>query len=150
MPSELRGDQEHPACYPLLSLCLCQTMVNFTQCASDYLDNPKLIEQYGWTGNVKGNGTNTTSPITYDGCIAVCGTGSEYYPWSQSSQTITTWLLPIIGILLQAPFESSAFWNTMLAMARWVGSPMASLSYILWNINVTGKCALMGQSFFSV
>lgn len=29
----------------------------------------------------------------------------------------------------------------MLAMARWLGSPIASLSYILWNIKNTGNCA---------
>ena len=31
----------------------------------------------------------------------------------------------------------------MFAIARYVGNPMISLSYILWNISVSGKCALM-------
>ena len=26
---------------------------------------------------------------------------------------------------------------------RWMGSPIAALSYIFWNIKITGKCALM-------
>jgi len=30
-----------------------------------------------------------------------------------------------------------------LLLSRWVGNPIASLSYLLWNIKVTGKCALM-------
>jgi hypothetical protein len=44
---------------------------------------------------------------------------------------------------LQAPFESNAFKRTLLAITRWVGSPIASISYVLWNINVSGKAALM-------
>jgi hypothetical protein len=78
--------------------------------------------------------------------MAICGTAPDWYPWSTSSNTITTWVLPIIGTLLQAPFESNAFWRTFKASCRWLGSPMASLAYILWNIKVSGKCALFGTS----
>jgi hypothetical protein len=120
-------------------------MVNFTQCANIYLSNQSLIDKWHWTGRVVTLERNETSQISVAGCRAVCGTTPEYYPWSQSSNTITTWILPVIGILLQAPFESNAFRRTLVAIVRWVGSPMASLSYILWNINVTGKCALMGK-----
>jgi hypothetical protein len=48
-----------------------------------------------------------------------------------------------VGTLLQAPFESNAFRRTLLAIARWVGSPIVSLSYVLWNIKVSAKAALM-------
>lgn len=108
------------------------------------MSNKTAQEDYGWTGKVIGIQPNNYSQISTAGCRALCGTGSDYYPWSLASSTITTWILPIIGILLQAPFESNAFWRTVLAIARWVGSPMASLAYILWNIKVSAKCALMG------
>lgn len=45
------------------------------------------------------------------------------------------------GLILQAPFESNQFWKTIRAVCRWVGSPIISLAYILWNIKVTGECA---------
>lgn len=48
-----------------------------------------------------------------------------------------------MGILLQAPFESNKFWQTLFLLARLLGSPMASLAYVLWNIKVSGKAALM-------
>ncbi|KAL8704106.1 MAG: hypothetical protein Q9201_002720 [Fulgogasparrea decipioides] len=48
-----------------------------------------------------------------------------------------------MGLLVQAPFESNKAWQTIFLLARWVGSPIATLSYILWNVKVTGKCALM-------
>lgn len=120
---------------------------NFTQCAIDYIGNQTLADLYGWKGPVVGIEINRTSQITEKGCYQVCGHGDDYYSWSSASSTITTWLLPVLGVLLQAPFESNAFWRTMFAIARWVGSPMVSLSYILWNIAVSGKCAMMGESF---
>jgi hypothetical protein len=90
-----------------------------------------------------GLGRNNSTQISRDGCLHVCGTGANYYKWSEVSSTLTTWILPVVGILLQAPFESNATKRTFLAIARWVGSPIASLSYILWNIKVSAKAALM-------
>ncbi|OCL04333.1 hypothetical protein AOQ84DRAFT_324574, partial [Glonium stellatum] len=116
---------------------------NFTECGLRYLSNPELSWIHGYNGTTRGIEQNFSRQITYQGCLDLCGAGIDYYPWATSSSTITTWLLPIVGMLLQAPFESNAFWRTMLAICRWVGSPMASLSYILWNIKVSGKCALM-------
>lgn len=52
-------------------------------------------------------------------------------------------VLPVIGLILQAPFESNANFKTFLALARWIGNPIASISYVLWNIKITGKCAMM-------
>ena len=60
-----------------------------------------------------------------------------------AANTITTWVLPIIGLMVQAPYESNQAWHTILSIFRWAGSPIAALSYIFWNIKVTGKCALM-------
>ncbi|GME43259.1 hypothetical protein GTA08_BOTSDO04595 [Neofusicoccum parvum] len=116
---------------------------NFEQCGKDYMANATAQALYGWRGPVIGIAPNNQSQITTEGCKILCGTYSDYYPWSLASSTITTWILPVVGILLQAPFESNAFSHTILAIARWVGSPMASLAYILWNIKVSAKCALM-------
>lgn len=60
-----------------------------------------------------------------------------------AANTITTWVLPIIGLMVQAPYESNEAWETIFSIFRWAGSPIAALSYIFWNIKVTGKCALM-------
>ncbi|KAF2141988.1 uncharacterized protein K452DRAFT_24394 [Aplosporella prunicola CBS 121167] len=117
--------------------------VNFTECKIKYTTNTTLQDLYHWNGMIKGINQNNATQISLEGCRKLCGTGNDYYEWSLASNTITTWVLPVIGMLLQAPFESNAFWHTVLAIARWVGSPMASLSYILWNMKVSGKCALM-------
>lgn len=119
------------------------TKTNFTECASRLLANPSAYTQWRWNGTIRLIEKNETTQISYEGCRTVCGTGNAWYLWSESSATITTWLLPIVGMFLQAPFESNAFWSTVLAIARWVGNPMTSLSYIFWNISVSGKCALM-------
>ncbi|QDS77203.1 hypothetical protein FKW77_002639 [Venturia effusa] len=115
---------------------------NFTQCAEQYLGNPSLIARWNYTGPVRLVQPNPSTQITYAGCKALCGTGNDWYPWAISSSFITTWVLPLLGNLLQAPFESNAFWRTIKLIARYLGSPMASLTYILWKIEVSGKCAL--------
>lgn len=52
-------------------------------------------------------------------------------------------VLPVVGLILQAPFESNENFKSFLALARWIGNPIASISYVLWNIKITGKCAMM-------
>ncbi|KAK6440151.1 hypothetical protein LTR95_003625 [Oleoguttula sp. CCFEE 5521] len=117
---------------------------NFTQCAADYAKaDASTIALYGWTGNVVQIPKNETTQISTWGCHQICGSGNDWYEWSQVSNTITTWVLPVVGIILQAPFVSNAFWETVFSLSRWLGSPMASLAYIFWNIKVSGKCALL-------
>ncbi|CAI9634329.1 unnamed protein product [Alternaria burnsii] len=99
---------------------------NLKECAKRFAENSTLRETWGWHG-----------------CIYLCGNGADYYPWKDVSGVITTWILPIIGVLLQAPFESNATQRTLLAITRWVGSPIASISYVLWNIKVSAKAAMM-------
>ncbi|OCK77644.1 hypothetical protein K432DRAFT_407131 [Lepidopterella palustris CBS 459.81] len=116
---------------------------NLTQCGIHYMANPELSWIYGYNGTTKGIRPNFASQVTFKGCETLCGAGIDWYQWTTASATITTWILPVVGMMLQAPFESNAFKRTLLATIRWVGSPMASLAYILWNIKVSGKCALM-------
>ncbi|KAF2658975.1 hypothetical protein K491DRAFT_689578 [Lophiostoma macrostomum CBS 122681] len=118
------------------------TRTNFTECGNTYMNDPDLIRRYNYSGPVKLIAPNPLTQITYEGCIALCGHGNQWYPWSTTAATITTWVLPIVGTLLQAPFESNAFWRTIKAINRWVGNPISSLAFILWDIEISGKCAL--------
>jgi hypothetical protein len=117
--------------------------INFTECAAVFRNNATLQNDWGWRGTLIGIERNPKTQITREGCRHLCGTGAAYYTWSEASSTLTTWILPVIGTLLQAPFESNSTKRTLLAMARWIGSPIASLSYVLWNIKVSAKAALM-------
>ncbi|CAI6244916.1 unnamed protein product [Periconia digitata] len=120
---------------------------NFSECGQRFsaltAEGEELRRQWGWNGSLVGIERSPLTQISREGCYAICGAGADYYPWNDVSSTITTWILPIVGILLQAPFESNAFRRTVFAVARWVGSPIASLSYVLWNIKVSAKAALM-------
>ncbi|KAL8876837.1 MAG: hypothetical protein Q9198_005032 [Flavoplaca austrocitrina] len=118
---------------------------DFEACGQEFVRGSKdIYSHYVYTGTVRGVLQSAeASLITVEGCRALCGTGTGYYPWKDSSNSITTWVLPVIGLIVQAPFESNQAWQTILLLARWIGSPIAVLSYILWNIKVTGKCALM-------
>jgi hypothetical protein len=128
--------------------CLMMPQPNFTQCGRLYMSDESLIARYNYTGRVVNIPSNPHTQITCAGCTALCGSGNEYYPWAEISATVTTWVLPILGTLLQAPFESNVFWRTVKAINRWIGSPISSLACILWDIEVSGKCALFGNYFY--
>jgi hypothetical protein len=119
---------------------------NFTQCGQTYMSDPALIAIYSYTGDVINIPINPLTQITYQGCRALCGSGNKYYTWTEVSAT--TKVLPILGTLLQAPFESTAFWRTIKAINRWIGSPISSLACILWDIKISRKCALFGKLLF--
>jgi hypothetical protein len=117
---------------------------NFTQCALDFQDSIERYSNYVYTGPVQGILKKTDLPlITVQGCRELCGAGNEYYDWVDIASTISTWILPVLGLLLQCPFDSNDFRNTLYALARWIGSPVAALAYTLWNIKVTSKTAMM-------
>lgn len=124
---------------------------NFSACGNLFLSGSGPggeYQQYVYSGSVHGIFAHSSKQpplISFEGCNILCGRGNEYYAWTEIASTITTWLLPIVGMLLQAPYESNQFRQTLLALIRWVGSPIASLSYILWNIKVTGRCAMMAD-----
>lgn len=126
---------------------------NLTECGLRYMANTSEAAEwrklYAWNGPVLGISKNNLTQISLQGCLALCGSGNDYYTWTVSSGTITTWILPSIGVLLQAPFESNATQRTFFTLVRWLGSPISSLSYIFWNIKATGKSALIGKSAFS-
>lgn len=121
-------------------------MPKFRSCAEDLASmsrNGTIPPKYMWNGSYPGLSSQTAVLINLEGCQSICGTGNQYFHWDISSAIPTTWVLPVIGLLLQAPYVSNEFWQTLRALARWIGNPFSSLSYILWNMQVTGKCALM-------
>lgn len=129
-------------------------MLDLDKCGEEFIRatrDPSLnlwnLTQFRYNGSVFGPLSNVNDGIhpiiTLAGCRKICGTGSDYYDWKDSSATITTWVLPVVGLLLQAPYESNELWKTLRALARWLGNPVASMSYTFWNIKVTSKCALI-------
>ncbi|KAF2219619.1 hypothetical protein BDZ85DRAFT_276095 [Elsinoe ampelina] len=54
---------------------------------------------YSFTGEATRIGKNPSSQITYAGCRDLCGVSPDYYTFEEASSTITTWILPIMGIL---------------------------------------------------
>ncbi len=117
---------------------------HWKDCHARFMKNDTTKRLYGFHGPVHSQSIAPGTPLlSVDGCKALCGKGSNYHDWQTSASTITTWVLPMVGLLLQAPFESNAKKRTFLAIIRWLGSPIASLSYILWNVRVTAKSSLI-------
>ena len=82
--------------------------------------------------------------IKYSDCVGLCGSSYQLYSWATISDTVTTWILPLAGgLLLQAPFESNQRLSTIFVICRWLGSPIACLMAMFWNMKITGRCALL-------
>jgi hypothetical protein len=81
--------------------------------------------------------------VTFDGCLAFCGGGPQTYPSDDITESLSTWILPLLGgLLLQVPFESGgAVGGMLLQVARWLGNPAAILMYTLRNMRDTGRAA---------
>ncbi|PWW77962.1 hypothetical protein C7212DRAFT_342381 [Tuber magnatum] len=125
---------------------------DFVQCGAhvkELAKNNSLPPEDIYTGPVKGplgqaqNNENPALLLTFAACEKHCGSAPAFYKWEKASDTVTTWVLPLVGLVLQAPFESNNPRQTMFLVFRWVGSPIASMMYILWNMRVTRKCAIM-------
>lgn len=134
--------------------------LSFEECNSVFVDNETNLALYSYTGSVFDGNSSDKPYITIEGCRKLCGPQPHYYEWDAMAFTLTTWVLPIMGLLLGmpryvqlfaitclptigAPFEPNQFLLTMHAFVRWLGSPLASLSAILWNIKLTGKCSML-------
>jgi hypothetical protein len=132
----------------LLFLILATTVLggglNLTECKKRL--NASILtaegKKYRYNNTLRGavniTGANSTVYYTEEGCENVCGGDYALYTWPKIAETITTWVLPAVGLMLQAPYESNVeIWSNLYLIVRWLGSPVASLTCTLWNISVS-------------
>ncbi|KAF3929113.1 hypothetical protein ABW20_dc0108383 [Dactylellina cionopaga] len=81
--------------------------------------------------------------VSYRAVTDVCGLSSGLYEWALVSDTLTTWILPLFGLIVSLPWESNRRGHTILMIFRWMGSPFATLTYIFWNLRVMGRAATL-------
>ena len=121
-------------------------MLNLTSCGIRWMEsNDSYRSDHGYNGPIFGVVRERDRPylIPVSLCNEFCGRGTAYYQPIDVINTVTTWILPVMGLLLQAPYESNQFRRTLKAMLRWLGSPISSTTCVLWNIKALSKCALL-------
>ena len=122
-------------------------MADFASCRAKFEDNAQNQALYTYTGPVWGGRTENGSYITVAGCEALCSASPQLYTWKDAAETIATWIMPTLGVLVGAPFEPNQTWETVKLLCRWLGSPFICLSYILWNVKITSRsCLLLDMS----
>ncbi|KAF3309242.1 hypothetical protein TWF173_011323 [Orbilia oligospora] len=83
--------------------------------------------------------------VSYENVVSVCGATSGLYQWPLISDTLTTWILPLFGLIVSLPWESNKRGHTILMIFRWIGSPFATLTYIFWNLRAIGRAATLAD-----
>jgi len=92
---------------PLLFFSSLVAAANLTQCLEDFKQNSSAV------GGVNSQG-QPVSPaeavgLTYQTCMARCGTDWETFNWREFAQLFSSWLLPWLALLSQLPFGSSNY-----------------------------------------
>lgn len=79
--------------------------------------------------------------LTQSGCETVCGRGPQLNTVADGFQILTTWVLPIVSLLSQLPYESSSGGRikNLEAFGNWIGAPAAALTTTIWNIWILGS-----------
>ena len=133
--------------YFLLMSSVAEGGTNFTDCRIRFLNKVDDSMKYVYQGLLYDDAVpkpeDREKIISLQGCKEFCGSGIDYYSWREGSRTMTTYVVSVVGFAAQAPYESNQFWSNLYALIRWIGSPIASLCYTLWNIKVNHKAALL-------
>lgn len=85
--------------------------------------------------------------LTQQGCNNACGTDSQLNDVVDAFSIMTTWVLPVIALLSQLPYESLSEdkYRNLEAFGNWVGAPAASLTTTIWNILMIRKCQKLSR-----
>jgi len=141
--------------YRLVIVCTILAVVhaaNFTQCAADFQsifnnstnETKSDLAKYIWERRPRHlKSTNIPFLMTLDGCYKFCGADPQYYGPYIAFATVTTWILPVLALVTQLPFESSKTnkLHILQSLLYWCGSPAIAIGTTLFNIHCISKCA---------
>ena len=112
------------------------------------LDNPLFNLDFDpiYHGNLVGfDASVATRPLTLTqrGCEELCGSTAQLNGVMEAFQILTTWVLPVIALLSQLPYESSGARKSanVEALMNWVGAPGATLATAMHNILMIRRCS---------
>ncbi|KAF3920576.1 hypothetical protein ABW21_db0200393 [Orbilia brochopaga] len=103
----------------------------------------QILEDSSATTRIKPNEISYPLAVDYKVVTDACGGSSGLYEWAFVSDTLTTWILPIFGLIVSLPWESNERRQTIIMIFRWIGQPFATLTYIFWNLRVMGRVATL-------
>ncbi|KAK6354416.1 hypothetical protein TWF730_008822 [Orbilia blumenaviensis] len=105
----------------------------------------RILLEASRTSRVRPTQISYPLAVSYETVKATCGATSGLYAWALISDTLTTWILPLFGLIVSLPWGSNGRGHTILMIFRWIGSPFASLTYIFWNLRAIGRAAILAD-----
>lgn len=151
----------------LFLVCNACARTNFTQCRNKLVDLLTLnqtipldpngtITSFNFAdpiyhGQIRGFNVNAAPrplTVTQRGCLDFCGSDTEWYNVVDAFSILTTWVLPIIGLLTSLPYESLSEKKrkNLEAFGNWIGAPAAALTTTIWNISMIQRCRMLVYS----
>ncbi|KAF9786476.1 hypothetical protein BJ322DRAFT_1108325 [Thelephora terrestris] len=107
----------------------------FTQCLETFRTNGNATGGTDFFGRPV-NDSRDAVGLTYEQCMASCGTGQESFSWSVFSQQFSAWLLPWLALVSQLPFGAESRIDNLISVALTVGSPtLAAFSLVITALN---------------
>lgn len=98
----------------------------------------------GWPrGLIKSPDVQKPLMLTKSGCYDICGTVPEFNTADDAFQILTTWVLPMIALFSNLPFESlnkRKVRSTLEALVNWIGSPQSAFTTTMFNIFQIRNC----------
>jgi hypothetical protein len=81
--------------------------------------------------------------LTKTGCYDICGNVPEFNTADDAFQILTTWVLPMLALFSNLPFESLSkrkVRSTLEALVNWIGSPQSAFTTTMFNIFQIRNC----------
>src|ERR1700756_3444240 len=107
----------------ILQFCWGVAATDFQACINEFTQGNSSKGGVDIRGNPVANASLAVG-LTYETCMALCGSDNVPFIWGEFSQQFTAWLLPWLALISQLPYGADDGEKNLEAMLLTVGSPM--------------------------
>lgn len=111
-----------------------------------FIDQAKL-NQWNESGCFDGDPTNGV--LSLSGCYHICGKTYDIWPWKDTFDRLSLWILPAIILISHLSFPPLCWYNYVFVILRAIGNPIDSLQSLLTRLETHRRLRRVAKSTFS-
>lgn len=111
-----------------------------------FIDQAKL-NQWNESGCFDGDPTNGV--LSLSGCYHICGKTYGIWPWKDTFDRLSLWILPAIILISHLSFPPLCWYNYVFVILRAIGNPIDSLQSLLTRLETHRRLRRVAKSTFS-